>query len=127
MTSALIDMMLRDTGCPQLDRGALDDFLAPGGAAALFIAGFNAKRPETGDVAVIFREMLLDFHGRLRGALVSREAETTVQQRFKAPVVPCVVVLRDGEPVARLNGIKDWEDYVRAVRSATAEPALAND
>ena len=122
MTSALIEMMQRDTGCPRVDGAALDDFLRPGGATALFIAGWHAKRPETGDVAVIFREMLLDFGTDLRGALVAKEAEPMVQQRFKAPVVPCVVILRDGEPVARLSGIRDWSDYVGAVRTAMGAP-----
>ncbi len=121
MSQALIDMLLRDTDCARVDGRSLDGFLNTPGAAVLFVAGFNAKRGETGDVAVVLRELLLDFPGTLRGGLVAAEAEPTVQTRFKAPVVPCLIVLRDGEPVAKLPGIKDWEDYVRAVKEAVGD------
>lgn len=125
MSQALIDMLLRDTDCARVDGRSLDQFLAAPGAAVLFVAGFNAKRSETGDVAVVLRELLLDFPGRLRGALVAAETEPTVQTRFKAPVVPCLIVLRDGEAVAKLSGIKDWDDYVRAVKDAVGTRADA--
>jgi len=93
---------LADAGCAVLDAAAIDAFLAPPGLAALLITGDPAKRPEALDVAVVLNELLGRYGATLRAAIVGRAAEPALQARFRAPVVPTLLLLRDGEAVARL-------------------------
>ncbi|MFY9656469.1 MAG: hydrogenase accessory protein [Methylocystis sp.] len=96
-----------------VDEASVEDFLAGAPAhAVLFFAGDPAERPETRDVAVILPQLLGAFPERLRGALVTAEAEPALKERFHVRVLPSLVVLRGSEILGVLPKVYDWADYV---------------
>jgi hydrogenase-1 operon protein HyaE len=118
---------LAEAGCPVLETDAIAAFLAPPGLALLLITGDPAQRREALDVAVVLKELLDRYAGRVRAAVAARGAEPALQTRFRAPVVPTLLLLREGEPVARLPRIRDWADYLAAIDAALAVPATPHD
>ncbi len=115
MTTPLLHALAERHGLPQVDAANIDAFLAPAqGESAhslLFFPGASANRPETSDVAVILPEILQAFAGRLRGAVIAREAEEQLKGRFQVYVFPSLVVARGFDPVGVLPKIHDWSEY----------------
>lgn len=124
MPSPVIRALVARAGLPFVDATTIDAFLAGGepAHALLFFTGDPAQRVETADVAVVLPELLRIFAGRLRAAIVARDAEAALQSRFHVVVVPSLVVTCGAIPVGVLPRIRDWSDYV-----ATIERCLLPD
>jgi len=117
--SPLVRRLVESCGLALVDELSLDDFLdgvaAQPAHALLFLSGDGAQRPETGDVAVVFPELLAAFAGRLRGAVVAPGAEEKLRARLCAYVSPSLVVMRGRDPVGVLPKIYDWSDYLAKI------------
>jgi hydrogenase-1 operon protein HyaE len=115
MTTALVRALTERHGLSVVDETNIDAFLSPtegeSSHAALFFAGAGQKRGETGDLAVVFPEILRSFAGRLRGAVVAPEAEASLKSRFQVFVFPSLAIARGLEPVGVLPKILDWSEY----------------
>jgi len=124
MTTALVRALTERHGLPLVDEANIDAFLAQAESesrhAALFFGG--AGRSETGDVAVIFPEILRGFEGRLRGAVVAPEAESKLKAGFHVFVFPSLAITRGAETVGVLPKILDWSDYCQKIE-ALLDPA----
>lgn len=130
MSQALIDQLRRDALCPLVTPSSLEGFLGAGasavdGLAVLFFTGDPAQRPESGDVAVVLRELLARHPGRLRAAVVDRAEEGALKTRYGVAVVPSLVFLRDGAVAGIIPRIQDWDVYVRELARMMAEPSAA--
>ncbi|ALK10306.1 hydrogenase accessory protein [Blastochloris viridis] len=129
--SALIEALVSRHGLALVDRRSIEAFLAPAAGepahALLFFTGDPAVRGETADVAVVLPQLLAAFHGRLRAAVVARDAEDALKRRFHVAVVPSLVVVRGAETVGVLPRIRDWSDYVARIAAwlDPQAPALA--
>ena len=112
MTTPLLRALTERHGLPLVDEASIDAFLAPAQGecphAILFFAG---DRGETADVAAVLPEILRAFDGRLRGAVVTAEAEAKLRARFQVHVFPSLAVTRGPDPVGVLPKIQDWSDY----------------
>jgi hydrogenase-1 operon protein HyaE len=112
-----------------VDEANVERFLAPSPSApahsVLFFAGDPAERPETRDLAVILPQLLKSFDGRLRGGLVTPEAEEALKERFHVRVLPSLVVLRGGEILGVLPKLYDWADYVARLETMLRPEATA--
>lgn len=119
MPSPVIRALAARTGLTFVDAITIDAFLAPAAGkpahALLFFTGDPSQRIETADVAVVLPELLAAFGGRLRAAIVSREAEAALQSRFHVVVVPSLAITRGDVPVGVLPRIRDWSDYVATI------------
>ena len=73
----------RAPDCRWSKRPASTPFSAPRRANAACPAVFRGERSETADVAAVLPEILRAFAGRLRGAVVAREAEAKLKPRFQ--------------------------------------------
>ena len=126
MTTDLVQALTERHGLPVVDETNIDAFLSPADGeslhAALFFAGAGQNRGETGDVAVVFPEILRSFAGRLRGAVVAAEAENSLRSRFQVFVFPSLAVVRGHDPVGVLPKILDWSEY-RARIEGFLDPA----
>ncbi|TBW40029.1 hydrogenase accessory protein [Siculibacillus lacustris] len=133
MTSPWIEALGTRHGLPTVDATTIDAFLTPAqGEAAhalLFFTGDPAQRSETTDVAVVLPELLAAFAGRLRAAVVARDAEAALAPRFRVVIHPSLVVVRDGRPIAVMPKIRDWSDYLATIAAALdpEAPALAEE
>jgi hydrogenase-1 operon protein HyaE len=117
---------LAASDCHVLGTAALERFIAAPGLRAVLITGEVEKRPEAIDVAVVLKELLDRYGPALRAAVAERGAEPALQSRYRAPVVPTLLLLRDGEAVAKLPRIRDWPDYLDAIDGALSpEPVQA--
>lgn len=115
MTTPLLRALTERHGLPLVDAANIEAFLMPAEGesphALLFFTGDPAQRAETSDVAAVLPELLTAFSGRLRGAVVEREAEAALKSRFHVFVLPSLVVTRGVDPVGVLPKILDWSEY----------------
>jgi len=112
--SQVIDALASHPSCDVLRKADLDDFLARNPRALLFFSGDVAQRPEGLDVAVVVRELLTTYQGRLRLGLIDRRDEATLMARFGVVVTPAVVYVRDGEPAELVARMRDWPVFAQA-------------
>lgn len=118
----LIERLVTGLGYPELSVASADTFLAAPGDAVLFFTENPETNAETLDVAVVLPEIINAFAGRLRPAVVSREAERELQKRFGFARWPALVFVRGGELVGTITGIHDWDAYLEKVAALVAAP-----
>ena len=112
--SAVLDSLASHPSCDVLRKADLDDFLGRNPRALLFFSGDVAQRPEGLDVAVVVRELLTNYQGRLRVGLIDRRDETALMTRFGVVVTPAVVYMRDSQPVELVARMRDWPVFAQA-------------
>ena len=113
-------------GLPEVDAGSVDVFLAGadavGAVAVLLSAGDPARWPEAVDVTVVLPELIEAFQGRLRGAVIAREAETELGRRFGVRVQPTLIFCRHGETLGLIAKIQDWSVYTDRISKLLDRP-----
>lgn len=113
-------------GLPEVDATTVDRFLADaeeaGAVAVLLSAGNPARFPEAIDVAVVLPELIDVFQGRLRGALIARDAESELGQRFGVRVQPTLIFVRKGETLGLIAKIQDWSIYLDRISKLIDRP-----
>ncbi|MFO1312080.1 MAG: hydrogenase [Burkholderiales bacterium] len=111
-------------GYTPLDAAGIDAFAdAPGHAMLMFIDD-PVRLKETLDLAVIVPELARAFAGRFRVGVLLPEAGRAVHARYGFRRWPAVVVLRDGEYVGAIDGLRDWGEYVEALDTLLAAPPV---
>ncbi len=116
MPSILIEKMLERHGYPVVDTENLDDFLSRHEEVVLFFAENPKQFPESDDVAMILPELVKAFDGRFQPALVSRESEHALQQRYGFRTWPSLVFLRGEKFLGVISQVQNWDDYLRMIR-----------
>jgi hydrogenase-1 operon protein HyaE len=112
--SDVLDSLASHPSCDVLRKADLDDFLGRNPRALLFFSGDVAQRPEGLDVAVVVRELLTNYQGRLRVGLIDRRDETALMTRFGVVVTPAVAYMRDSQPVELVARMRDWPVFAQA-------------
>lgn len=100
----------------------LDAWLGQPGEALLLLCGDPVRYPECLDVAVILPELrnsLASRHTRtLHLGVGRREAEQALAERFALRRWPSIIWLRDGGYVTQIDGMRDWDEYLRLAENA---------
>ncbi|MGJ4904153.1 hydrogenase accessory protein [Bradyrhizobium sp. HKCCYLS2058] len=113
-------------GLPEVDAGTVDAFLAEadcaGLVAVLLSAGDPARFPEALDVAIVLPELITAFQGRLRGAIIARDAEAELGARFGVRVQPSLILCRGAETLGLIAKIQDWSVYVDRISRLIDRP-----
>lgn len=112
--SELIESLAAHPSCEVLRKGDIDAFLARNPRALLFFSGDVAQRPEGLDVAVVVRELLASYAGRLHVGLVDRRDEAVLMTRFGVVMTPAISFVRDGEPAEVVARMRDWPVFAQA-------------
>ncbi|MEL7030522.1 MAG: hydrogenase accessory protein [Pseudomonadota bacterium] len=117
MSYPLIDALLQSPSVRQVDASTVDDFLSDGAAPlkVLFFTGDPEKKLETGDVAVVLRELVAQHTNEMQAAVVAREAEADLKKREKVTVTPSLAFYANGDRVKIIPKIQDWEVYAAAI------------
>ena len=110
----VLQALAKHPACDVVRKADLDEFLARNPRALLFFSGDVNARPEGLDVAVVVRELLTSYQGRLRLGFVDRRDETALMTRFGVVVTPAVVYVRDGEPFELVARMRDWPVFAQA-------------
>ncbi len=112
--SEVLEALAGHPACDVVRKADLDEFLARNPRALLFFSGDTAQRPEGLDVAVVVRELVTSYEGRLRVGFVDRRDETALMTRFGVVVTPAVVYVRDGQPAELVARMRDWPVFAQA-------------
>lgn len=120
MSRAVLDHLTGPCGCPLLDQAGAESFLSDPSPALLLFLGDVEQRRESVDVAIVMRELIAAYQGRLRVGLVRRDAEAALKPRFGIKQIPSVVAVAKGETQALLPNILDWSAYRDAVDALLA-------
>jgi hydrogenase-1 operon protein HyaE len=117
-----IARLCRDFGIPEVGSADVDAFLAADGDAVLFFTEDPKKYPESSDVAAVLPELMNAFPGRFRSAVVARESERALQQRFGFARWPALVFVRNGDTVGSITGIQDWSGFLEKIQALLESP-----
>ena len=91
------------------------------------MTGDIVQRPEGLDVAVVVRQMLSKYAGRLTVGLVERRDEGTVMPRLGVVVLPAVAYVRDGTATEVVARMRDWPVFIQARERLLAPEAAATN
>ncbi len=73
---------------------------------------------------MIVPELARAFAGRFRVGVLLPEAGRALHTRYGFRRWPAIVVLRDGDYVGAIDGLRDWGEYVAAMDDLLAAPAV---
>lgn len=118
LVQRLIDVHAAEAVTPE----GLAAWRAADGHRALFFGGDPVRFPEALDVAVVLPELRAAAPRRFEIGVVPREHEDEIARAFGVQRWPSIVFLRDGGYQATVSGMRDWNDFVTAVRDALDAP-----
>ena len=122
----LVEQLFSRHGFVRVDNESLDAFAAGAGHALLVFTEDPVRYKETLDLAVIAPEIARAFPGSLRvGVLLPADARK-VAPRYGFARWPALVVLKDGQYVGAIDGLRNWDEYIEDMqRLLIAEPTRA--
>jgi len=124
MPSPLIENMIEQQGYAVVDEHSIGAFLESSETAVLFFTENPKHYPESNDVAVILPELMKQFAGRLKVAVVDRAAEQALRARYPFNEWPALVFVRNGDYIGAISRVQDWDVYLREFeRLLNAEPS----
>lgn len=119
----LVERLVGLLGAPLLDAATLDAWAQPPGAALLVFTEDPVLYRETLDLAVIVPELAQALPGRFRTGVLPPAAARAVAPRYGFRRWPALVLLKGGQYVGAIDGLRDWRDYVdELTRLLVAEP-----
>lgn len=119
----LLDRFMTELDAPALDAESFDAWATRPGHALVFFSEDPVQYRETLDVAVIVPELAKAFPDRFRCALLPPVPARAVAVRYGFRRWPAIVLLRDGEYIGAIDGLRDWSDYIGELgRLLAAEP-----
>jgi hydrogenase-1 operon protein HyaE len=107
----LLERLTREFGYAAPTLEAFDAFAGRAGDTLLFFADDPERIKETLDLAVILPEIARAFAGRFEVGVLLPEVANAVARRYGVRRWPALVMLRDGEYVGAIEGLRDWDEY----------------
>ena len=120
--SVLIERLITEVGYPSATPDTIDDLVAANEFLVLFFTNDPTRYPESNDVAVILPELQKAFQNRFQVAVVDRDSEQALKQRFPFNQWPALVILRRGTQLDVISKVRDWAEYRSII-----EPLLSTD
>lgn len=122
----LLEQLVTRHGFQPVDADTLDAFAGQPGHALLVFTEDPVRYKETLDLAVIAPQVAQAYAGRFRCAVLLPADARKAATRYGFARWPALVVLKDGQYVGAIDGLRNWEDYVGEVeRLLAAEPSRA--
>jgi hydrogenase-1 operon protein HyaE len=125
----LLERLTTEYGFPEVTAETFDEVVAQAGHTLLFFTEDPVRYRETLDLAVILPELHRVFGGAFRAAVLMPEAAKQLHRHFGFRRWPAFVLLRDGEHVGAVEGVRNWDEYLgelqRLLAAASSLPAVA--
>lgn len=118
---AIADMLERGM-LQTLSESALEEFVSRDGLAVLFFTGGPKRFREAHDVAVALREIVREYAGNVRAAILEEGLESAQQERFRVITPPSLVFVAGGKTLEVVPGVRDWADYEIAFQRYLGAP-----
>ncbi len=120
----LIAQLSEKHGFSALEAADIDAFAGKPGHAMLVLTEDPLRVRETLDLAVIAPELVRAFPGCFRTGVLLPAAARALQARYGVRRWPALVVLRDGHYLGAVEGLRNWDEYVKEVaRLLDSEPS----
>ena len=120
--SVLIERLVTESGYPVATLDTIDDLVSSNEFLVLFFTNDPTRYPETNDVAVILPQLQNAFGNRFQVALVDRNSEQALKERYAFNQWPALVILRRGTQLEVISKVRDWAEYRSII-----EPLLSAD
>jgi hydrogenase-1 operon protein HyaE len=119
----LLARMMATLDAPALEAGDFDAWAAQPGHALVAFTEDPVLYRETLDLAVIVPELARAFSGRFRVGVLLQAPARALAPRYGFRRWPALVMLKDGNYVGAIDGLRDWRDYLDEIaRLLEAEP-----
>lgn len=109
----LIAQLFTRHGCTKITLDNIDAFVEGRGHAMLVFTEDPLRVRETLDIAVIVPQLMQAFSGRFRVGVLLPEAARALYARYGFRRWPAFVVLRDGQHVGAVDGLRNWDEYLK--------------
>lgn len=121
-THPLLAQLFTKHGATEVDAANFDAFTRRAGHTLLLFAEDPVRYRETLDLAVIVPEIAKAFAGRFAVGVLLPEAARAFHARYGFRRWPAVVMLKDGEYVGAIDGLRDWDEYGEEIARLLAAP-----
>ena len=112
----LVEQMFSRHGCTEVKADDIEAFLARPGHAALVFTEDPMRFKETLDLVVIVPQLQRAFPGRFAVGVLLPDAARKVQVRYGFNRWPALVMLKDGQYVGVIDGLRNWDEYVEQMQ-----------
>jgi hydrogenase-1 operon protein HyaE len=116
----LLTRLVQLTGAAMPGADEFDAWARASGAAMVVFAEEPGRSKETLDIAVIVPELHAAAARAFRVALLLPEAARALAPRYGFARWPAFVMLRDGQYLGAVDGIRDWDVYLAELKSLLA-------
>jgi hydrogenase-1 operon protein HyaE len=123
--AGVLARLAREAGLPTADAAGVDELAATVPALAVLFTGDPTVTPESWDVAVVLPELLASCPG-LAGCVLDPDQSALAAPRYGVGKLPALVVLRAGEYLGVIEGMRDWQPFVEELRRLVAAPTRPN-
>ena len=110
-------------GFALLEAHAFDAWAAAPGRALVVFTEDPVRYKETLDLAVIAPQIVRAFPGVFRAGVLLPEAARAIAVRYGFRRWPALVVLDGGGYVGAIDGLRNWDEYLRDVAGLATAPA----
>jgi hydrogenase-1 operon protein HyaE len=119
----LIERLFAEYGFAEVTIDGFEAFVGQPGHALVFFSEDPVRFRETLDLAVILPELHRAFDGCFRAGVLLPQASKKIHPRFGFRRWPAFVMLRDGQYLGAIDGIRNWDEYVGEIqRLLASEP-----
>jgi len=118
----LFERLFREFGYANVSAGDLADYITMPDNTVLFFTEDPQRYRETLDLAVILPEIGKAFPGRFRVGVLLPEAARAAAPRYGFRRWPALVLVRDGQYVGAVDGLREWGAYLNEVGALLDAP-----
>ena len=116
----LIAQLFLRHGYTEVQAGNFEAFAQRAGHTLLLFTEDPVRYRETLDLAVIVPEIERTFAGRFAVGVLLPEAAREFQPRYGFGRWPAFVLLRDGQYLGAIDGLRNWDEYVAELEGLLA-------
>ena len=113
----LVEQLFSRHGCTEVRADTIDAILAQPGHVLLVFTEDPMRFKETLDLVVIVPQLQRAFPGRFTVGVLLPEAARKVQVRYGFNRWPALVMLRDGQYVGAIDGLRNWDEYLQQMQA----------
>lgn len=111
----LIAQLFTKHGCAEVRAETLAAFVQAQPHALLLFTEDPFRVRETLDLVVILPEIVRAFPGRFAVGVLLPEAARALQPRYGFRRWPALVMLKEGQYVGAIDGLRNWGEYVEGI------------
>lgn len=118
----LLERLCTQSSIEVLDETGFNSFVTGAGDGMVLFTQEPDQQPETWDVAVILPEVLKQTGTRLRAGVIAPDLARKMKAQYGITRWPSLVFVRDGGYVGVIDGMRNWDEYLREIASMLNAP-----